>query len=133
MKQIYVIGLFFICFQGYSQLYIKSNPDQDSYVYAEGSLLFVEKQIDLALQKTDNNFSGLFLRNEAQLLQGKSNIPNTGNGFLSVFQEGDATSYTYNYWSLPVQDIAQSKKIDNVIYEPQDKLSSKKAANNYRT
>jgi len=126
MKQIYVIGLFFMCFQAYSQLYIKSNTDQDSYVYAEGNFLFVEKQVDLVLKDTDKNISGLFLRDEAQLIQGNSNTSNTGNGFLSVFQEGDATAYTYNYWSLPVSDISIDKKLDNIIFDPQDKLLSKK-------
>lgn len=126
MKQIYIIVFFFISIHGYSQLYIKPDANQDSYVYVEGTQIFVEKQIDIKLQESENQISGLFLRNEGQLLQGKTNIPNTGNGFLSVFQEGDATAYTYNYWSLPVSDVSSVKKIDNVLYDPQDKLRSRK-------
>jgi len=127
MKQIYVIGLFFICFPSYSQLYIKSNANQDSYVYAEGKVLFIEKQVDITYQEESKTISGLYLRDEAQLLQGNSNTPNKGNGFLSVFQEGDATAYTYNYWSLPVTINSTVKRTDQIIFDPEDKLNSKKA------
>src|SRR5680860_99650 len=100
MKQIYVIPFFLLPFPGFSQLYIKPYGNQDSYVYVEGQFIFVEKEIDLTLNPSEPVNAGIYLRNEAQLLQGNSNSTNTGKGLISVFQEGNATAYTYNYCLL---------------------------------
>ena len=103
MKQIYIIAFFLLPFSGFSQLYIKPFGNQDSYVYVEGQFIFVEKEIDLTVNPSGTSNAGIYLRNEAQLLQGNSNSANTGNGLISVFQEGNATAFTYNYWCSPVQ------------------------------
>lgn len=127
MKQIYVIAIFFWWFQGFSQLYIKPAGNQDSYVFVEDRILFVEKQIELKVNPSEENKASIYLRDEAQLLQGNSNLPNSGNGLISIFQEGDATAYTYNYWSAPVTDNSGSSDFGNIFYEPLNKTFSKKA------
>ncbi|MBK5193052.1 MAG: T9SS type A sorting domain-containing protein [Flavobacteriaceae bacterium] len=127
MKQIYVIAFFLLPFPGFSQLYIKPYGDQDSYVYVEGQFIYVEKGIDLTINPSGMTNAGIYLRDEAQLLQGNSNSANTGNGLISVFQEGDATAYTYNYWSSPVQNNSNSLLFGNILFEPVDKTNSNKA------
>jgi hypothetical protein len=114
-------------FSGFSQLYIKPYLNQDSYVYVEDQFIFVEKEIDLALNPTEPANAGIYLRNEAQLLQGNSNSTNSGMGLISVFQEGNATAYTYNYWCSPVQNNSSSQLFGNILFEPIDKTNSIKA------
>ncbi|MCF6130854.1 T9SS type A sorting domain-containing protein [Flavobacterium wongokense] len=78
----------------FAQLYVK-----DAYVFNKGSMIYVKDYVEL---NTIN--SNIFLRNEGQLLQGSSSVGglNRGVGFLSVFQEGTANNYGYNYWCAPV-------------------------------
>ncbi len=127
MRQIYIIASFLMSIPVYSQLHIKPYGSQNSYVYVESGFLFVENQIDLSINPSEEKKASLYLRDEAQLLQGTLNAPNTGNGMLSVFQEGNASAYTYNYWSAPVQDVLGSPAFGNILYEPIDELNSKKA------
>ena len=127
MRQIYVIASFLMWFPVFSQLHIKPYGIQDSFVYVEGGLLFVEQQIDLSVNPSEVKKASLYLRDEAQLLQGTSSSSNTGNGMLSVFQEGNASAYTYNYWSTPVEDVSGSSAFGTVLYDPIDELNSKRA------
>lgn len=78
----------------FAQLYVK-----DTYVFNKGAMIFVKDYVEL---NTAN--STVFLRNEGQLLQGStaSGGVNRGVGFVSVFQEGTANNYGYNYWCSPV-------------------------------
>ncbi|MDP5076535.1 MAG: hypothetical protein NWQ19_00510, partial [Nonlabens sp.] len=69
-----------------------------SFIYSKGTNIFVKEAINL------DAGTHIYLRKEAQLIQ-DSNLPNTGAGELSVFQEGAANNYTYNYWSAPVGRI----------------------------
>lgn len=93
-------GLFIFCVillsisPVFGQLYVK-----DTYVFNKGSVVFVKDYVEL---NTAN--SNIFLRNEGQLLQGStaSGGVNRGVGFVSVFQEGTANNYGYNYWCSPV-------------------------------
>lgn len=76
-----------------AQLFVK-----DSYVYVADNYLFVKQEIEL-----NNANSNLYLRNGAQLLQGTSGAgSNKGSGTLSVFQEGTANAFAYNFWCSPV-------------------------------
>lgn len=70
----------------------------DNFIYSKGTDIFVKEEVNL---ETAN--SKIYLRGEAQLMQ-DSNVPNTGAGFLSLFQEGTTNQYSYNYWSAPVSD-----------------------------
>lgn len=78
----------------FAQLYVK-----DTYVFNKGSMIYVKDYVEL---NTTN--STIYLRNEGQLLQGSttSGGVNKGVGFVSVFQEGTANNYGYNYWCSPV-------------------------------
>nr|WP_294781252.1 T9SS type A sorting domain-containing protein [uncultured Flavobacterium sp.] len=50
-----------------------------------------------------NTDSNLYLRNNAQFIQGGSTVStNTGLGKLSVYQEGTSDNFDYNYWCSPV-------------------------------
>lgn len=61
---------------------------------------------EVNLQKNADGSSteaSIYLREEAQLIQGSTGkTENSGNGLLSVFQEGTSNAYDYNYWSAPV-------------------------------
>lgn len=68
-----------------------------SYMYVKDRFVFVKNGIDLRAN------TNLYLRNEAQLLQGRvGTSQNAGPGKLSVFQEGTSGEYSYNYWCSPV-------------------------------
>lgn len=78
----------------FAQLYVK-----DTYVFNKGSMIFVKDYVEL-----NTAASTIYLRNEGQLLQGSTSSGglNRGVGYLSVFQEGTANNYGYNYWCSPV-------------------------------
>ena len=100
-----LIASLFITSTVFCQLTVKpSNSNTDHFIYLEKKLLYVTGNIHL--QKNTGSAeteASIYLREEAQLLQGSgSNAENTGNGLLSVFQEGTSNAYDYNYWSSPV-------------------------------
>ena len=127
MKQIYVISLFFLPFWCFSQLYIKPDGNKESFLYAQGGMVYVEKNIHLLKNPAGTIESSFYLRNEAQLLQGDENAENTGTGSLSVFQEGNATAFTYNYWSSPVANNSGNSLFGNILYEPLTRTHSRQA------
>lgn len=106
----------------YSQLYVGGESD----IYVADRFVYVKKDV-----KLDEN-SHLFLRNESQLLQGTtSSGSNSGNGELSLFQEGTVDAYKYNYWCSPVGDYDNTTGngsfwIDQ-FYSPQTKTESNHA------
>ena len=91
---------------GYSQdMYVKAN----TYVYASNQYVYVKN--DLELNASTSNF---YLRNDGQLLQGTiGSGANKGLGALSVFQEGSANNYQYNYWCSPVGNVSTSTSTNN--------------------
>ena len=128
MRQIYVISLIILPFLSFSQLYIKPNGNKESFMYVQGTMVYVEKHIDLKKNPSGSLEASIYLRNEAQLLQGREDITNTGDGMLSVFQEGKATAYTYNYWGLPVRNPnVNSRSPANIIHEPFSRTHSRPA------
>ena len=127
MKQIYILVLFLIPFLAQSQLTVKPYLNSDTYVFVESSLLFVEKEIQLVSNFGDKPNPSLYLRNEAQLIQGKTNSENTGDGTISVFQEGNASNYTYNYWSMPVSNTSANNSFGKLFFDPVTKTTSNPA------
>ncbi|TVZ28166.1 putative secreted protein (Por secretion system target) [Gillisia sp. Hel_I_86] len=125
MRQIYILVLFIVPYIGHSQLTIKPSQDSNIYLYSEGSLLFVEKEMNL-IANLDKQPS-LYLRNEAQLLQGKANSNNSGDGIISVFQEGNASNFTYNYWSLPVGNTETNSRFGSLFFDPVTRTESNPA------
>lgn len=117
---------------GFSQLFVKPG----SYVYVKNAHLFVKNDINLGGTATDvtNDTDGkIYLRNEGQLLQGKTTAStNTGFGRVSVFQEGTSDNYEYNYWSSPVGYSSNTLGNGNfdigMLYRPTTQLLSTKAA-----
>jgi hypothetical protein len=90
-----VLVLFVFTDKMNAQLFVSNN----SYIYNKGSLVYAKA--DVNLNAANSNF---YLRNEGQLLQGGTVAggSNQGLGNLSVFQEGTANNFGYNYWCSPV-------------------------------
>jgi hypothetical protein len=77
-----------------AQMYVSP----DSFVFASNEVVFINQKLEL--KATTSNF---YLRENAQLIQGSTVAGiNSGEGSLSVFQEGSANSFQYNYWCSPV-------------------------------
>ncbi|MCB4808282.1 T9SS type A sorting domain-containing protein [Tamlana sp. 62-3] len=77
----------------FSQLSIRNN----AYVYVNNELVFVEDDINL-----NEAASTVYLRNEAQIIQGTGTTGNSGVGELSIYQNGNVGAYEYNYWCSPI-------------------------------
>ena len=65
MKKLTLLLVFFVFgYTGYSQLFVKNG----SYIYNNNQVVFVKQDINL---ETNSNF---YLRNQAQLVQGKTGV-----------------------------------------------------------
>jgi hypothetical protein len=91
---VYFLLVIFTCEMATAQLTVKGA----NFIYSKGTDIFVKEEINL-----ENTDSKLFLREEAQLIQG-DNTTNEGAGVISLFQEGTSNEYSYNYWSSPVSN-----------------------------
>lgn len=94
----YKIGFSIVLFLAHTlaiaQLFVSPN----SYVYTSNQVVFIEKDLEL-----NSPTSSFYLRDNAQLIQGTTGIgTNKGLGSLSVFQEGSANNFQFNYWCSPV-------------------------------
>ncbi|TXE19606.1 T9SS type A sorting domain-containing protein [Psychroserpens burtonensis] len=98
--------LFLVCLasslSGSAQLTVTNS----SYIFVDGNgfteaanvaPLFVTGAINL--NEAD---SKIYLRNEAQIIQGNTASTNSGVGQLSVQQTGNTNQWAYNYWCSPV-------------------------------
>jgi hypothetical protein len=93
IKNIFLAVCFVFGYNSYSQLFVKDG----SYIYNDDNVVFVKEDINLEIN------SNFYLRNKAQLVQGRTGVSaNSGEGKLSVFQEGTSNRYVYNYWCSPV-------------------------------
>lgn len=119
----------------FSQLYVSPTAaSQDSYVYVNDGLLFVTGAIDLTLNPTAATEPSIYLRGDAQLIQGTTGASaNTGTGLLSVYQQGFADRYEYNYWASPVGNASTSIGNENfgvtMLYDVVDNTNSTQALN----
>ena len=87
-----------------SQLYVGSTGS----LFVKNELVYVTQDIDIQ----NNGF--LYLRNEAQLIQGTTGTStNKGLGKLSVFQEGTSDNFDYNYWCSPVGNASATVGNEN--------------------
>ncbi|MEY8847741.1 T9SS type A sorting domain-containing protein [Psychroserpens sp. XS_ASV72] len=114
-----------------------TNAQSDLFV-SNGSFVFVDgtgftSDPNVApLFVTDDvniqNSGNIYLRNDAQLLQGTGTTGNSGFGELSVFQEGTVNQYAYNYWCSPIGAGSASNGNDdftvNLIDETTGLISS---------
>lgn len=126
MRLFYLLYLFF-CFHPLSaQLSVSPSGAGSSFLYVKDMALFVDKDIHLEKNPNPVTEASIYFRKEAQLIQGdKSSSLNSGNGIISIFQEGWANAYNYNYWGLPVRDNSTGgKTVAGIIFEPIDKTES---------
>lgn len=88
----------------FAQIYF--GPTANMYVKSE--ILFVQQNINLEAN------SNLYLRNNGQLIQGTTLAStNTGQGKLSVYQEGTSDNFEYNYWCSPVGNASATVGNEN--------------------
>jgi len=89
----------------FAQMYVSPN----SYVFVNNEQLFVKGDVEL-----NSATSNMYLRNDAQLLQGTTaSGVNKGVGNLSVYQEGTADGFDYNYWCSPVGNTLSATAVNN--------------------
>ena len=107
MRSVSIVIIFLLLVPfSYGQLTVKPSSHKDSFLYVNGTVLFVKQDVNL-MKNADASptEASIYLRNEGQLIQGHGGRAiNSGNGLLSVFQEGTSNAYDYNYWSSPVSD-----------------------------
>ena len=104
MRHILVIFAMMICNLSFSQLSVRNT----SYVFINDEIVFVEDDINL-----NEAASTIYLRSEAQVIQGSGTTGNSGVGELSVYQEANAGEHEYNYWCSPI-----GSKTSNNINNP---------------
>ena len=91
-KIIFSLSLLYSVFS-HGQLFVSEN----SYMYVGNQFVYVKENTELEDNAT------ILLRREGQLLQGRTGVSaNTGEGNLSVYQEGTVNNFAYNYWCSPV-------------------------------
>ncbi|WP_394906133.1 T9SS type A sorting domain-containing protein [uncultured Mesonia sp.] len=114
--------LFIFCFFMYglisAQISVKGGDDNTesptNYIYVEGGYLFSTGKL-LLTRNSDTEIANIYLRNNAQFIQ-EDDVANEGNGTLSVFQEGAADQYAYNYWGAPVGLISNGNPVGNLSF-----------------
>jgi hypothetical protein len=101
-----------------AQLSVSGN----NYIYATTSssvsdlYLFVEDDVNI-----ENTNSFIYLRSDAQLLQGTGITGNSGVGQLSTYQNGTVHNYAYNYWCSPVGNT-DSDSNSNRSFRPNNNI-----------
>lgn len=105
MKNLLTICLLLLAGNLLAQLHVQPNTatNSDTYIYANNIVLYVEEGIDLIANNQAITQASIYLRGNAQLLQGeKASSLNSGTGSISILQRGWANAYDYNYWASPV-------------------------------
>ena len=77
----------FLCNLSFSQLSVRNS----AYIFVIDEIVFVED--DINLNKAN---SKIYLRDEAQIIQGTGTTGNSGVGELSVYQESNVGEHKYN-------------------------------------
>jgi hypothetical protein len=107
MKNLLLLSALFCTIASFSQLTVKPNGTQNSYVYVNDQVLYVTQDLNLTENNTtvpvsDTIKASVYLRNQAQLIQGNTTPSNRGTGYISVIQNSNSDAYDYNYWASPV-------------------------------
>lgn len=90
----------------FGQLSVRNN----AYVYVTNQVLFVTDDVNI-----NEATSNVYLRNEAQLIQGNGITGNSGLGKLSVYQNGTVNEYAYNYWCSPVGNVSANDNFNRLF------------------
>ncbi|MBU2927249.1 T9SS type A sorting domain-containing protein [Winogradskyella psychrotolerans] len=93
MKLLLSSLLLICCSISFAQLSVQN----DAYVFVKNQYVYVTDDVNI-----DDADSKIYLREEAQLLQGNGTTGNSGLGQLSVYQTGTVNQWSYNYWCSPV-------------------------------
>ncbi|AXG72103.1 hypothetical protein KORDIASMS9_04366 [Kordia sp. SMS9] len=94
MKKKYTTLCFVFLIQiAFAQLSVRN----DTFIFVNDQVVFVNDNVNL--NETD---SKIYLRNDAQLIQGTGTTGNSGIGQLSMYQNGTTHNYAYNYWCSPI-------------------------------
>lgn len=107
MKKLLLSGVVLSTCSLWAQLYVSPTlTDEDTYIYANDVVLYVDGGINLNrnININPDNISqeaSIYLRGYAQLMQGNAGI-NDGNGQISIWQWGWQNNYGYHNWSSPV-------------------------------
>lgn len=113
--------LLLLCFFS-KHLLAQLSVSGNNYIYATTSssvsdlYLFVEDDVNIA-----NTNSFIYLRSDAQLLQGTGTSGNSGVGQLSAYQNGTTHNYAYNYWCSPVGNT-DSNDNNNRSFRPNNNI-----------
>ena len=99
-----IVLALFLCNLSFSQLSVRNS----AYVFVNDEIVFVEDDINL-----NEGNSRIYLRDEAQIIQGSGTTGNSGLGELSVYQEANVGEHEYNYWCSPI-----GSKTNNSINNP---------------
>lgn len=92
----------------FAQLYVAPTASTDSYIYVKDEVIFVDDEINLVANSNDpTTEASIYLRDGAQLIQGSAtvNSANTGNGFISIYQDSNSDAYDYNFWCSPIGNM----------------------------
>lgn len=127
-KSLLVIAFLSATCLSHAQIYVSPS----SYVFVNNEMLFVKQEVILSYAA--GNEGNLYLRRGGQLLQGgTSTTTNRGAGKISVFQEGTADNYDYNYWCSPVGSVVATQEnitgnvgsnINNMFFRPTGIIAS---------
>ncbi len=110
----------------FAQLTVKQDGSSESYIYVTDQVLYVADDISVtkdAGATNENAKAGIYLRDDAQLIQGASqSTSNQGTGFISVYQDSNSDSYDYNFWSAPVAsaDASNNFSLVSQVFNPGD-------------
>ena len=122
MKNITTFLLLLFTANSFAQLTIKPTTigsgvtTDNTYIYVDGTVIYVEENTNFT-KNNDTEIANLYLRNEAQLIQGTSGTSNNlGTGTMSVFQEGTADAFEYNYWGSPVGVLTRTDPAGNTPF-----------------
>ena len=85
-----------------AQLYVAPNAGTESYIYVKDQVLFVEDDVSLTENPAGDKQASIYLREGSQLIQGTSNGTNSGDGYISVYQDSRSDAFDYNFWCSPV-------------------------------
>ncbi len=99
-----IVFALLICNLSFSQLSVRNS----AYLFVNDEIVFIEDYINL-----NEATSSMYLRNEAQIIQGSGTTGNSGIGELSVYQEANGGEHEYNYWCSPI-----GNKTSNLVNNP---------------
>ena len=119
-------ALLFVCYAPvmWGQLSVKPiDGSNDAYVYVDDTVLFVEDDVNLTENNAGSTQASIYLREQAQLVQGSGTTSNAGTGYISVMQDSRSDSYDYNFWSSPVSNSTGTGNQNFVFARIKDSLN----------